>query len=579
MLDDHLKSVNEGKVLRRQKRENRGFVLDSDNVKSIMAGVQLDQVLYDLVIRKAAYTRFPMVTGYLEDFFVYMMSQRLEMMFVPLDDTKLAEQLGKVVITSMLQQTLGDRCKTLLTTYPCEYISEEDKRNCRSTPFSPCFSKDNPPPGYGYSQWDMLRSFEETLAYKRAYTAEGNAPTLLIKEQPPPTLRRRKRSPLRGRPKKRPGKKRGSSSSSKSGGSRGSSKKGPMRGPNSPSRKILMKLGAGTGVGAGLGASKVRAGAASPGVFNTLSLQDIRRLNTPPRLRTGSASGTHSLTSGSGPPAAQAPPVALTNIRARPTSLDSFRLNSQLDRSPSLSPSGTSRISASGVPAVPQPVPAPRSGWHPMPPLDPPNYYIPNYKQRPVPQQRRNLAGDRPLTRSSSTSSLASLDTSFGESRSSSRMTNEGGSFLPQVREDFKLHNRVGDSMRTFAERHPYWTKAGRYAGTGLAGLGAYITASQIDRAIQKSQDEAEIKTEEKNQNRTEALEADLLREKLENEKFKQQSEFASKVLTDAIRTGQVPTQLVENVTEQPPVLPTPSIRSYGLLPEVVWGKKYLLLL
>ena len=48
--------------------------------------------------------------------------------------------------------------------------------------------------------------------------------------------------------------------------------------------------------------------------------------------------------------------------------------------------------------------------------------------------------------------------------------------------------------MRTFAERHPYWTKAGKYAGTGLAGLGAYITASQIDRAIQKTQDDSEWK-------------------------------------------------------------------------------------
>ena len=334
-----------------------------------------------------------------------------------------------------------------------------------------------------------------------------------------------------------------------------------------------MRLGAGTGVGAGLGASKVHTGAASPGVFNSLSLQDIHRMNTPTRPRPGSASGTYSLTLGSGLQAVQAPLVALTNLQAKTTSLDSFRMNSQLDRSPSASSSGSLRIPTREAPAVPQPVPAPRSGWHPMPPLEPPNYYIPNYKQRPVPQQRRNLAGDRPLSRSSSTSSLDSLDTSVGSSRPSSAMTNEGGSFLPQVREDFKLHNRVGDSMRTFAERHPYWTKAGRYAGTGLAGLGAYITASQINRAIQKSQDNAEAKMEEKHQDLTDTLEADPLREKLENEKFKQQSEFASKVLVDAIRTGQVPTQLVENITLQPPVLPVPSIQSYGLLPEVIMGK------
>ena len=120
----------------------------------------------------------------------------------------------------------------------------------------------------------------------------------------------------------------------------------------------------------------------------------------------------------------------------------------------------------------------------------------------------------------------------------------------------------MGDSMRTFADRHPYWTKAGAYAGTGLAGLGAYIAASQIDRAIQKAQDKAEDKTEEKQKNITATLEADLLREKLANEKFKQQSEFASKVLTEAIKTGQVPTELVENATQRPPVIPAQPVQS-----------------
>ena len=347
-----------------------------------------------------------------------------------------------------------------------------------------------------------------------------------------------------------------------------------MRGASSPRRKILMRLGAGLGVGAGLGAGKTWPGAPSPGVFNTLSLQDIRRMNAQTRPRAGSVSGTHSFTSGSGLHAANPPPVALTNLRARTTSLDWFRPPNQLERSPSVSSlSGSSRVPTRGELAVPQPVPAPRSGWHSMPPLEPPNYFIPNYKQHPLPQQRRNLAGDRPLSRSSSTSSLDSLDSSVGDIRAASRLTNEGGSFLPQVREDFKLHNRVGDSMRTFAERHPYWTKAGRYAGTGLAGLGAYIAASQIDRAIQKAQDDSEDTTAEKNKNLTDTLEADLLREKLANEKFKQQSEFASKVLANAIRTGQVPTQLVENIIQRQPVLAVQPVSNYGVWSEVDRGK------
>ncbi len=571
MLDGRHDFELEKKVLRRSKRANKEYVLSPENVRAVMAGVHLDQVLYDLVIRKAPYTRSTLVYGYLQDFFSYIMSQRMEMMFIPLDNTKLPEQIGKVIVTTMLQQTLVDRCRTLLTTYPCAFITEEDKRNCEATQYTPCFTRENPPPGYGFGQWEMVNSFGELLSYRRQYTPAGNEPALIISD-PPSRSNRRKRSPLR-KLGKRPKKKGGSSSSSKSGSSRG----GSRRGPPSPSRNVLMRLGAGTGVGAGMGAAKTRPGAPGPGVFNTLSLQDIRRMNTQTRPRVGSASGTHSFTSGSGPQAANLPPVSLTNLRARTTSLDSFQPPNPIQRSPSVSSlaslPGSSGVPTRGAIAVPRPVPAPRSGWHPMPPLEPPNYFIPNYKQRPVPQQRRNLAGDRPLSRSSSTSSLDSLDSSFGDVRSASRITNEGGSFLPQVREDFKLHNRVGDAMRTFSERHPYWTKAGKYAGTGLAGLGAYITASQIDRAIQKKQDDSEEKTAEKHKNLTDTLEADLLREKLANEKFKQQSEFASQVLANAIRTGQVPTELVENYTQRPPVPAVQPSFNYGSWNEVDGGK------
>ena len=72
--------------------------------------------------------------------------------------------------------------------------------------------------------------------------------------------------------------------------------------------------GAGSGVGAGLGAGKTWPGAASPGVFNALSLQDIHRMSTPTRTRVGSVSGTHSFTSGSGLHAANPSPVSLTNL-------------------------------------------------------------------------------------------------------------------------------------------------------------------------------------------------------------------------------------------------------------------------
>ena len=167
---------------------------------------------------------------------------------------------------------------------------------------------------------------------------------------------------------------------------------------------------------------------------------------------------------------------------------------------------------------------------------------------------RRNLIGDQPLTRSSSVTSLdSSVSSRVRDSRPSSRLTNEQGSFLPQVREDFKVHNRVGDAYRIYKEKHPYKVKAGKYVGGGIAALGSYIAASQIDRAIQRAQDKADDQTEEKHANETATLEADLLKEKLENERFKQQSEFASKVLSDAILTGQIPTELVEQVVPREP--------------------------
>ena len=133
------------------------------------------------------------------------------------------------------------------------------------------------------------------------------------------------------------------------------------------------------------------------------------------------------------------------------------------------------------------------------------------------------------------------------DSRPSSRLTNQ------QVREDFKIHNRVGDAYRIYKETHPYKVKAGKYVGGGIAALGSYIAASQIDRVIQRAQDKADDKTEEKHANETATLEADLLKEKLANERFKQQSEFASKILSDAILTGQIPTELAEQVAPREP--------------------------
>ena len=319
----------------------------------------------------------------------------------------------------------------------------------------------------------------------------------------------------------------------------------------------MKTLGAGSSIGTSFGAGKVRPGAQT-GMFNTLSLQDMRRMSAG-RPALGSRAGSPSLSTATGVDIGYSPPVSLTNLRARASSLDSYRMNPSMAKSSSsvssyfqTAPGREVSVSQPISPVVPQPASPPRSGWHDMPLLEPPYAFLPK-GYRPVPT-RRNLIGDQPLTRSNSVTSLdSSIGSRTSDSRPPSRITNEQGSFLPQVREDFKIHIRVGDAYQIYKEKHPYKIKAGKYVGGGIAVLGSYIGASQIDRAIQRPQDKANDKTEEKHANEMATLEADLLKEKLANERFKQQSEFASKVLSDAILTGQIPTALAEQVVPREP--------------------------
>ena len=94
----------------------------------------------------------------------------------------------------------------------------------------------------------------------------------------------------------------------------------------------------------------------------------------------------------------------------------------------------------------------------------------------------------------------------------------------------------------------PCRVKAGIVIGGGVAAVGTYLGISQIDRAITKAQDKVEQERLEAQASITKALENDLLKEKLENEKFKQQNEFSSKILTDTIQTVQVPTDLIQSM-------------------------------
>ena len=117
-------------------------------------------------------------------------------------------------------------------------------------------------------------------------------------------------------------------------------------------------------------------------MFNTLSLQDMRRMSARPTPRSRAASP--SLSTATGVHIGYSPPVSLTNLRARPSSLDSYRMNPTLARSSSsasnsyhTAPGREVSLSRPISPAVPQPVSSPKSGWHDMPPLEPPYTYSP----------------------------------------------------------------------------------------------------------------------------------------------------------------------------------------------------------
>ena len=186
------------------------------------------------------------------------------------------------------------------------------------------------------------------------------------------------------------------------------------------------------------------------------------------RARMGSLSRTPSLSSATGLQMPDRPPVSLTNIRVRPSSLDSYRINTQLGRTSS---SSSSRLSQVRDVAVPQPMGQPRQGWFDMPPLNPPYAYSPSTGCRPIPA-KRNPFTDRPLTRTSSSTLLDSGVSKTSNPLLKPQVTNEQGSFMPQVRKDISCI--IGLEMRCVAIRRSthstsrpelYWVEELQHCG------------------------------------------------------------------------------------------------------------------
>ena len=368
--------LDEKRVLSRKRRQTKGIIMPVQAVKAVIATAQLDQILYDKIMRKVEFTNSKIVNDYLDDFFILNLAKRLQPMFIPIDHTKFPEQIGKAVSLAKLNLTTVARCRMLYSTYPCEDLLDEDKRTCSAAGIYTCYSRLSPPPGYEYGTWPVYDQLGVQIAASRMYQADKHEPTLILEER---DLPREKRAAW-GAPRYRPRRKK-----------RPSVRNQPRSKSNSLKRRnklqVMKTLGAGSSVGTSLGAGKVHPGA-SAGMFNTLSLQDIRRMNAgPPSLR-NQAANPHPITA-VGVHVGYSPPVSLTNLRARPSSLDSYRMNPTLARSSSSA--STSFHTAQGressrpiSPVVPQPAASPKSGWHDMPPLEPPYAYSPK-GYRPVP--------------------------------------------------------------------------------------------------------------------------------------------------------------------------------------------------
>ena len=89
-----IRATNHGeeKVLSRRKRD---LVISTQGIKALVTAVQLDQLLYEALIRQSDYTSSQIIVDFLEDFFVYSLAKRLSLMFIPLDNDRLPEAIGK----------------------------------------------------------------------------------------------------------------------------------------------------------------------------------------------------------------------------------------------------------------------------------------------------------------------------------------------------------------------------------------------------------------------------------------------------------------------------------------------------
>ena len=329
-----------------RSRDRREIRIAASDLKSLNSAIQLDQLLYDTIVRRSRYTSADIVTNILEDFFIYNLAMKLNVIFTPRNPALFPDTLGKFLTVTLINLEPMERCRLLFELYPCQHLTRQDLETCGRLGFTRCSPANDPPEGYDYGIWDILDQMKEKIINSHGYDEEDHEPYVILRTVDGP--RRRKRSLFKKRPTGM--------------GTRPRPRPifNPRPRPNiattgtapintnvllQRNQHITGLLGAGTGTAAGVRGAAA-GGLPRPGLFNSMSSQDIRSMGTgaaaPAFTRTQSLTDL-SKTSASKTNVRGAPPNSPSSVSGSQASMSSF------DSKLSISSDSTLRASAGGL--------------------------------------------------------------------------------------------------------------------------------------------------------------------------------------------------------------------------------------
>ena len=145
-------------------RDRREIRIAASDLKSLNSAIQLDQLLYDTIVRRSRYTSADIVTNILEDFFIYNLAMKLNVIFTPRNPALYPDTLGKFLTVTLINLAPMERCRLLFELYPCQHLTPQDLETCGRLGFTRCSPANDPPEGYDYGIWDILDQMKEKLS-------------------------------------------------------------------------------------------------------------------------------------------------------------------------------------------------------------------------------------------------------------------------------------------------------------------------------------------------------------------------------------------------------------------------------